>query len=158
VTCRNASPSLSSLTYNSKNQTSSITPAGGSALGLSYRGSGQADRASAGSDSFTVSRLGTASRSNASGSSYFVRDQSGGLLAVQENGGQYFYLFDGLGSVAGLTDGAGNLVSGFTYQYDPYGKQTNTTPAGYPFNPYTYVGGLDYYTDSSTGLYHAGEP
>ena len=36
-------------------------------------------------------------------------------------GGNYYYLFDGHGSVLGLTDGAGNLVSNFLYRYDPYG-------------------------------------
>jgi hypothetical protein len=72
-----ASPTLSALAYNGKNQTSSITPTGGSAISMTYRGSGQPDRASAGSDTFTTSKLGTASRTSGGNSTYFIHDPAG---------------------------------------------------------------------------------
>jgi RHS repeat-associated protein len=58
-------------------------------------------------------------------------------------------LFDGLGSIVGLTDSNGTLVS--TYQYDPYGNLTSST--GSVANPWRFAGG---YFDSSTGLYKYG--
>jgi len=58
-------------------------------------------------------------------------------------------LFDGLGSIVGLTDSNGTLVS--TYAYDPYGNLTSST--GSVANPWRFAAG---YFDSSTGLYKFG--
>lgn len=40
--------------------------------------------------------------------------------------GTSYYLFDGLGSIVGLTDSNGNLVNNERYQYDPYGNLLQT--------------------------------
>src|SRR5450432_1396734 len=64
------------------------------------------------------------------------------------------YLFDGLGSVVGLTDSTGALVGNETYQYDPYGQlivQPHT--AALRTNAWRYASG---YYDVSTGLYKFG--
>ncbi|MGH9078825.1 MAG: hypothetical protein ACRDYE_01880, partial [Acidimicrobiales bacterium] len=47
-----SSHQFSNLTYDSKLQTTSITPSGGSAEPFTYSGAGQADRLSAGTTSF----------------------------------------------------------------------------------------------------------
>src|SRR4051794_41887268 len=69
-----ASPTLTTLAYDAKNHNSSVTPSGGSATSITYRGSGQPDRASFGSETFTHSKLGTAARFSGSNHTNFNRD------------------------------------------------------------------------------------
>jgi RHS repeat-associated protein len=141
------------LGYNSKNQTTSITKPGGSAVAMTYAGAGQDQRVSAGSSSIVNNELGVASTD----STYYTRDNTGSLVSLRTASNTYYPLFDGLGSVVALTDSSGNMTgSGFTYKYDPYGQQTNTTPGGYPSNPWTFAGIHGYYNDATTGLYKAG--
>ncbi|MBI4245416.1 MAG: RHS repeat protein [Planctomycetes bacterium] len=58
----------------------------------------------------------------------------------------YYYHFDGLGSVTGLTDTDGNLVE--TYDYDVYGQPTQLSSLGNRL----YFTGREY--DPETGLYY----
>jgi len=134
--------------YNAKDQATSVTPPGGSAIPMSYTGTGQFKRVSAGSKSYTTSGLGLIREDGTS----YVRDDSGKLLSMRTGTGSYYYLFDGLGSVAALTDNAGNVVA--TYNYEPFGKLSSTT--GTIANPYRWLGGLGVYHDTSTGLYKMG--
>lgn len=138
-----------SFSYNAKNQTTSITPAGGSALSMSYTGASQDERVTAGSDAFAYNELGLAiERTN---HTTFTRDNKGVLIDERQNsaggveGTPYYYLFDGLGSVVGLTDGTGNLVN--TYQYDPFGNVIGST--GATANPWAFGSGFG---DAATGL------
>jgi RHS repeat-associated protein len=71
------------------------------------------------------------------------------LAGERTPSGTYYYLFDELGSIVGLTDSSGSLVN--TYQYDPYGNLTSST--GKVANPWRYAGG---YYDANTGLYKFG--
>ena len=80
---------------------------------------------------------------------YYIRCSCSALAGERTPSGTYYYLFDGLGSVVGLTDSSGALVN--TYQYDPYGNLTSST--GSVSNPWMYAGG---YYDSGTGLYKFG--
>jgi RHS repeat-associated protein len=59
---------------------------------------------------------------------------------------EYYYHFDGLGSVIALSDSTGNVVE--TYAYSPYGKVSQASSVG---NPYLYTG-REY--DDEAGLYH----
>jgi RHS repeat-associated protein len=59
----------------------------------------------------------------------------------------YYYLFDGLDSIVGMTDSTGALVA--TYGYDPFGNVGGGTVQSGVINPWGYVGG---YTDKTTGL------
>jgi len=112
-----------SFTYNDKNQTTAI-----------------------GSNSYTYSGLGPSNQSDTSGTTYYTRCSCG--LLVNErlpNGSKDYYLFDGLGSIVGLTNSSSSEVN--AYDYDPYGVILNeTTPQP---NPFQYAGG---YFESSTGL------
>jgi RHS repeat-associated protein len=72
----------------------------------------------------------------------------GGLPLEQINGTSVnFYHEDQLGSVRGITNSSGNLVS--TYTYDPYGNIIATT--GLLNNPFTYSG---QYQDLESGLFY----
>jgi RHS repeat-associated protein len=65
----------------------------------------------------------------------------------------FYYLYDGLGSVANLTSSTG--ASEWTYSYEPFGAirtQTKNDPNA-PANPMQFAGGYD---DSATGLYDLG--
>jgi RHS repeat-associated protein len=64
----------------------------------------------------------------------------------------HYYLLDGLGSVAAITDINGNVAA--TYGYEPFGKVKSQT--GTLQNPYRWLGALGVYFDSSTGLYKMG--
>ncbi len=105
----------------------------------------------AGSTSFVYGFNGISSQTDSSGTTYYTRCScaKGTLVDERTPSGAYYYLFDGLGSIVGLTDSNGTLVS--TYQYDPYGNLTSST--GSVANPWRFAGG---YFDSNTGLYKFG--
>jgi RHS repeat-associated protein len=135
-----------SFSYNSLNQTTAI-----SGNNYSYSGSDQTDRVQASGTSYVYSFNGISSQTDSSGTTYYTRCNcaKGTLVDERTPSGTYYYLFDGLGSIVGLTDSNGTLVS--TYQYDPYGNLTSST--GSVANPWRFAGG---YFDSSTGLYKFG--
>ena len=62
------------------------------------------------------------------GTTSFTRDPTGRLIGERRPDGRYYYLFDGLGSITGLTNSTGALVR--TYRYEPYGTQRETTGTG----------------------------
>jgi RHS repeat-associated protein len=78
----------------------------------------------------------------------FVRC-SCGLLNNERtpDGKHYYYLFDGIGSIVGMTDSSGNDVNG--YGYDPLGNISGSQEQTGINNPWKYAGG---FYDSSTGL------
>ncbi len=135
-----------SFSYNTLNQTSAI-----SGNNYSYSGSDQTDRVQAGNTSYEYSFNAISSQTDSSGTTYYTRCScaKGTLVDERTPSGAYYYLFDGLGSIVGLTDSNGTLVS--TYQYDPYGNLTSST--GSVANPWRFAAG---YFDSSTGLYKYG--
>src|ERR1019366_626957 len=84
----------------------------------------------------------------------YTHDPSGHLIDERTTTGTYYYLFDGLGSVVGLTDSTGALVGNETYQYDPYGQLIHQPrTAALRTNAWRYASG---YYDVSTGLYKFG--
>lgn len=138
-----------SLAYNPKDQT--ITADGTS---MSYTGATQTERVSAGSSTFTYNVLGCGgSSTGVASNTAFTRDNKGQLVEERLPGTPnyvpYYYLFDGLGSVVGLTDSSGTLVN--TYSYQPFGKLASST--GSVANPWRFAAG---YFDSNTGFYKFG--
>src|SRR5579885_2498371 len=130
-----------SFSYNKKNQTTAID--GNS---YSYSGPDQTERVTLNSASDAYSGLGLSYETTSGNTTYYTRCSCGMLLNERlPGGGKYYYLFDGQGSVVGLTDSNGNEVN--AYDYDPYGVMLNETQ-GQP-NPFQYEGG---YFESSTGL------
>ena len=100
---------------------------------------------------WTNSPLGETNSSTGSGSSLvsYVRDPGGQLIGIRvgtsTNATRYYYTFDGLGSITGLTDSTGARIN--TYRYDPYGQILSSTE-GLP-QPFRFTGGIQ---DSATGL------
>lgn len=126
------------LTYNSKNQTTQFV-LGGTTTDDTYSGPTQTERVQQGSDSYTNGPLGVTSRTPSGGSpTYYVRDNKGQLMGEElPSGAHDYYLFDGLGSVVGLTNSTGAVAD--SYAYDPYGNVTSST--GSVVNPWQYAAG-----------------
>jgi RHS repeat-associated protein len=142
---------LAAAAYNATDQTTNLTPAGGSARAHSYAGTTQSHWRSSGSDGFvTAGTLGITAIDRPSGDVTFVRDPGGNLVSMRQNGQTYHYIFDGRGSVVGLTDSSGALVN--TYIYEPYGRRAQAT--GTLFNPFQYDAG--YTIDGTGALYKFG--
>lgn len=127
------------LTYNAASQTTAVN-----GVSQAYTGANQTERVQAGSVSFVNSPLGVSSQADSTGTTYFTRDNQNNLLDERTPSGTYYYVFDGLSSVIGLTDSSGALVK--TYAYDPYGNVTATT--GSVTNPWRFASG---YADASSG-------
>ena len=148
-----ASAADPAVTYNSIDQT---TNANGT--NLAYGTRSQDDRTVVGTTTQANGLLGVqVDTITASGvATYYERDPHGTLVSEITPGGnpadEFYYVFDGQGSVIGLVDATGTQRA--VYSYDPYGAHAtataiNGTP---PANPWRYDGG---YLDPS-GLYHFG--
>ncbi len=147
-----ASTSFPSMAYNGVDQASSITAAAQSPLAMTYAGTTNAERTAAGPATYQNGLLGVQTQATGGTPTTFVRDPQGALVAERVGTDEYYYVFDGLGSVIGLVDAAG--VQRVVYSYDPYGDHAIATAmnGAMPPNSWRYAGG---YLDS-TGLYHFG--
>ena len=143
------------LAYNAKDQTSSLTPPGGAALVQSYTSATQIQRVTEASTSFKYSTLGLMNQTDGTGTTSFTRDNTGLLVGERLPGGsRFYYLYDGLGSVAGLTDSTGAVVN--TYSYEPYGKVASST--GTTANLWRFGGSYGAFTENNaSGLLKIGQ-
>ncbi|MGA8016737.1 MAG: RHS repeat-associated core domain-containing protein, partial [Candidatus Dormiibacterota bacterium] len=134
-----------SFSYNSKNQTTSITYGGTTLSGLAYTDHGQDTRISAGSTTFDNSAVGTTISTTSGAKTYYLYDDQGDVLGERIGASHYYFLADAQGSVVAVISSSGQTVSN-RYGYDPYGK--TTYQSGTVADPFGYAGG---YTDG-TGL------
>ncbi len=140
-----------SFTYNEQGQTVSIGK-GSNVNNYTYSGTDQTQRVAVNGDAYVYGGLGLTSIKTSAGTTTFERCSCGLLNAERTpDGKRYFYLFDGLGSVVGMTDSSGAEVN--RYDYDPYGASLNKVEQSGVNNPWQYASG---YFDSSTGLYKYG--
>ena len=80
----------------------------------------------------------------------YVHDRLDRPVSMTRGGATYYYLFDRLGNVVGLVDGAGNLA--VTYRYDPWGNVIATGGSNPTLaNPFRFVGRE---WDAESGLYY----
>ncbi len=142
--------------YNAKDQMTSVTQKDGQGPFVSdsyeYTGPDQTERVSTLNATFVNAPFGISSQTDPTSSqtTYFTRESSGVLVSERTPSGTFYYLFDGLGSVVGLTDSNGNLVGNERYVYDPYGNLTNTVnSAPMQGNPWRFDRG---YSDGFSGL------
>ena len=149
MTAGHTSTNSVAMGYNAAGQTTSFTSGSNSAT-QAYTGTDQTERVQAGSTSFSYNVLGLATQKDTSGLTAFTRDNRGVLLGERTTAGKFYYLFDGLGSVVGITDASGKLVN--NYKYDPYGRSIAGNGGSAP-NPFGFAGG---YLDANTGLYKFG--
>jgi RHS repeat-associated protein len=150
--------------YNAANQTTSLTPNGGTATAMTYAGQTQDHLRSAGATQFTTAGSIGITTTTSPGATY-TREPSGTLTDLRVGSNTYFYVYDGQGSVVGLTDNNGNLVNSYTY--DPYGKRlaaTETVTQPFQFqsgltltNGTTYKYGTRWY-DTTTGTWTQLDP
>ena len=150
--CNPATQTGQRYSYNNRNQTQSITPAGGSAIAFDYAGESQTERTWKGDLEFTDNLLGLGMQDpqGPTDPTFFNRNaDTGEALSMRTPGGRYYYVTDGLGSIVALTDSAGNLVT--RYRYEPHGQAVGT-PSG-PANPIRFQ---NQYLDTETGLYKMG--
>jgi RHS repeat-associated protein len=133
--------------YTHKDQTASITPAGGSALTFSYQDTTSTNRTAAGATTFDNTQVGLARAIDTSSSTttYYLRTPDGGVIGQNRAGSRHYNLTDALGSVIAVLNTSGAVVG--TYGYDPWGVITAST--GTAVNAYRYAGG---YFDIQTGL------
>lgn len=129
-----------SFTYNVKNQTTAIN-----SNSYTYSGPDQSERVTLNSTTDAYSGLGLSYETTGSSTTYYTRCSCGMLVNERLSGSKYYYLFDGLGSIVGLTNSSDSEVN--AYDYDPYGNILNETTG--VANPWQFAGG---YFDSSTGL------
>lgn len=129
-----------SFTYNLKNQTRAIN-----SNTYTYSGPDQTERVKVNSTNDAYSGLGLSYEKTGTSTTYYTRCSCGLLVNERLSSGKYYYLFDGLGSIVGLTNSSGSEVN--AYDYDPYGVILNETAL--VANPWQYAGG---YFESSTGL------
>jgi RHS repeat-associated protein len=118
-----SSPAISSLTYNSKNQTTGRTVSGHSET-LAYSDADQTERVSQGNSNYAWSPLGDSEETNSFGSFYFLRDNQGNPIG-EYHAANYYFLTDGLGSITNVIQGSSGTVTK-TYAYDPFGNVTET--------------------------------
>ncbi|GCE25904.1 hypothetical protein KDA_13880 [Dictyobacter alpinus] len=87
--------------------------------------------------------LGLSSEKVAGNTTEYVHFSCGMLNSERTSAGKvYYYLFDGLGSIVGMTDSA-------SYDYDPFGGVAGSVIQPRVTNPWQYAGG---YYDSTTDL------
>lgn len=126
--------------YNAASETSSLTPSGGSALALSYGGTGQDDLTAIGSaTTLQNSLLGLTREVSSAGTSYYARTPNGLLIDERTPSGHYNPLYDSQGDVIALVSSTGKVER--TFHYGPYGeniKSEGTQTIPYPFG---YKGG-----------------
>jgi RHS repeat-associated protein len=133
------------FTYNAKNQTTSIN-----GIPMTYSGADQKQRVQADGTSYVNAPFGISSQTSSSGTTYYTRDNRGNLVDERTPSGTFSYLFDGLGSIVGLSNSSGNLVGSERYQYDPFGNLlTNPVSTTLQSNIWRYAGGQ---FDSGTKL------
>lgn len=139
-----------SSSYNDRDQSTSITQAGGPATSQTYADIGQHERASSGSTAFLTGILGLQSETTGGTTKRYTRDPSGNLISVRDSSNSYYYLTDTIGSVIGLTDSSGAV--GQVFSYDPYGQVLTT---GITVDSrFRFAGGE---SDNTTKLYHFGQ-
>jgi len=71
------------------------------------------------------------------------------LISMRRSDASYYYLFDGLGSVAELVDSNENTQN--TYRYEAFGQAKSSSEN--VTNPYRYVGAFGVHWDSTPALY-----
>lgn len=151
---KNAGGQITRYSWDYENQLTRIDYADGSSSSYSYDAFGRRT-SKTGRDGATVRYLydgaNILQEVDANGNTVATYVQSLGVdypLSMTRDGQTSYYMYDRLGSVIGLSDGAGTLKA--SYVYDAWGNQTGGSDGGIA-NPYRYTG-REY--DAESGLYY----
>jgi YD repeat-containing protein len=149
----NGQGDLTSRTVNGVNATFGYNNAGQltnlNGSSQTYTGTGVSQRIGAGSNSYQYEAGGLKNQTVSGTGTDFTTLPDGSIIGETFSGSTFYYLSDGLGSVAALTDASGNIAD--QYAYDPLGNVTSTS--GSVSNPFTFQGGI---YDSVNKLYYTG--
>jgi RHS repeat-associated protein len=141
------------LTYNAMDQTTSIDPVGAvGPVAMAYGADTQDERVTKGTTAFQNNLMGVGKEGTST--FYHFSDASTKTFALTSEkigSATYYYLYDGQGSVAALTNSSGTISAVDSYKYDPFGGKVSAT--GTVANPWRYVA---QYLDTETGMYHMG--
>jgi RHS repeat-associated protein len=113
-----------SASYNALGQMTSMTK-NGTTTNYTYLGEGEDEAYTENGLALHNDLFGLASHQLSSGTAYFTRNINGQPISERTPSGTYNYLYDGQGSVIGLTDSNDHLVN--QYSYDPYGNPITQT-------------------------------
>lgn len=140
------------LAYNARNQTTAITPPGGTKQAMTYLGAGQTELFTRDGLSYLNNGLAAGQSVARRGSDAYLRSPDGRLHSQRSGAGKHYYLFrvDPGASVAALTDQSGAVA--VRYHRDPFGAPKGQT--GTLANPFRLAS--QEYIDS-LGLYKMGE-
>ncbi len=143
------------LSYNAADQTTRYKAPGllGATTDMAYADADQSARTKAGATTFTTGLAWLSPPRPVlltSESTYYTHDNQGDLVGQRIPKGKHYYLFDGLGSVAAVTEVSGKVVNRFAY--DPYGNRISGTTEAVP-NPWQFAGG---HRDGFSGYYKFG--
>lgn len=135
------------------NQATSVQAIGLGTASFAYRGPGQSQPISDGSHTLQHNLLGIGARADSPSStttsasdagelstlaatdeptSRYARAEDGTLLSQRGADGRRNYLFDGEGSVVGLTDTTGQLTATYRYYHTPVATPPRTPPRASP--------------------------
>jgi hypothetical protein len=115
------------ISYNSAQQTTSLTPSGGSPLTQTFSGIGQLYHTQSGSTSYQNDATGVSAQTTSGSTTYYTRAPDGTLLSERSSSGTSYYLTDGQSSVVAVADSSGNVQN--RYSYDPSGSTTSCSQA-----------------------------
>jgi RHS repeat-associated protein len=138
--------------YNTTNQDTSGTgtvSGSSSSYSYGYSGTDQTDRVSTAGNTAVYTSLGLSTeKTSATTTNEYIRCSCGMLNSERTSASKVsYYLFDGLGSIIGMTDSTGALVA--SYGYDSFGNIGGGMVQSGVINPWGYVSGS---TDATTGL------
>jgi YD repeat-containing protein len=149
----NGQGDLTSRTVNGVNSTFGYNNAGQltnlNGTAMTYTGTGETQRIGAGSNTYQYEAGGLKNQTVGGTGTDFTTLPDGSIISETFSGNTYYYLSDGLGSVAALTNSGGNIAD--QYAFDPMGNVTSTS--GSVSNPFTFQGGI---YDSVNKLYYMG--
>ena len=133
--------------WNTFDQMTSQTPAGGATTNFAYAGPSNTERTAAGGTTMLNGSLGITRETTAGASTSFIRDPDGTLISMRNSSGaSFYYTTDALGSVIALTDSTQNQAA--AYRYDSWGLTISGIGSQVTTNPFRYAGG---YRDNITG-------
>jgi RHS repeat-associated protein len=157
----NVSNIVSSQAYNDAGQ---MTSAGNGVENFTYAGASQDEVLSDGSATgITYGLPGQAGQPwvqsytpAAGGTDYVLRDQNGTPLGYEQNGTEYAFVTDNIGSVTNVVSSCG--CTDASYAYDPYGNLTSESGSNAGDNLLLYTGALTdpFGTGTHTGYVHDG--
>ncbi|GCE51470.1 RHS repeat-associated protein [Thermosporothrix hazakensis] len=136
------------FSYNALNQTTQInsTP-------FTYSGPTQETRVQVADTTYLYNSWGVGKEYRQSGPVTYTRCSCGKLIGARfsSDNSHHYYLFDGLGSIVGVTGEDGSLEN--SYAYSPYGETIKEQRSEKVYNPWKFAGGS---FESETGLYKFG--